>query len=89
MLRITLKTSLMMSYLIPIMNKDFTSFKCWKKKTCNRPKTRRVSSVDGISGDANIANRFAGHFSNSGVDLVCQVLPMLRLTLTKQDNISF
>jgi len=53
------------------MNKDFTSFwKCWKKKTCS--KTPRVSSVGGISGDANIANRFAGHFSNLGINYSLQ-----------------
>jgi len=56
------------------INKDFTSFwKCWKKETFR--KTPMVStlwfllsSMDGISGDANIANRFAGHFSNSVVN---------------------
>ena len=44
------------------MNKDFKNFwHCWKKKTCN--KSPRVSSVDGHTGDVNIANRFADHFS--------------------------
>ena len=45
------------------MNKEFTNFwHCWKKRTCH--KSPRVSSVDGLTGDVNIANRFSDHFSS-------------------------
>jgi hypothetical protein len=44
------------------MNKDFNNFwHCWKKKTCK--KSPRASSVEGLTNDIDIANRFAEHFA--------------------------